>query len=158
MRKKIITKILSIIMVFLLIQIPCHAQEETTITFENLKTFVYPQRRPFKTPYTSESKVDNVIPLGNNENTITLTLNDAPKDEFYFVSLYIMDDENGHRYLTPPCGVMFDGKEITFTGLLGGTDYRLMLSTFLKNQTISGSIKTGFIEWEGQKWVRKYYL
>lgn len=146
MSKKIITKVLSIIMVFLLIQIPCNAQEETTITFENFKTFVYPQRRAFKTPYTSESKVDNVIPLGNNENTITLTLNDAPKDELYFVSLYIMDDENGHRYLTPPCGVMFDGKEITFTGLLGGTDYRLMLSTFLKNQTISGSIKTGFIE------------
>ncbi len=146
MDKKIIIKILSTIMVLLLIQIPCNAQEENTIAFENYETFIYPQRRPFKTPYTSESKVDNVIPLGNNENTITLTLNDAPKDEFYFVSLYIMDDENGHRYLTPPCGVMFDGKEITFTGLLGGTDYRLMLSTFLKNQTISGSIKTGFIE------------
>lgn len=146
MGKKIIIKILSTIMVLLLIQIPCNAQEENTITFENYGTFVYPQRRPFKTPYTSESKVDNVIPLGNNENTIALTLNNAPKDELYFASLYIMDDKNGHRYLTPPCGVIFDGKEITFTGLLGGTDYRLMLSTFSKNQTISGSIKTGFIE------------
>lgn len=113
------------------------------IPIDNRKFLAYPTGSVVQTPYTSESKVNNVIPLEDGENTITVKLTDAPSNEIYFVSVYDMETET---YITPNYGVPIIADEFVITGLTGGREYRLRISGLFMDRNLSGTISTGFTE------------
>ncbi len=116
---------------------------ESKIVFENKKTHLYPIFSNLPTEYTSLSKVNNVVPLDKDENTITVTLKDTDESDIYFISIY---DVTEGKYITASTGVAVYPGEFTVSGLTGGHEYTVKASSFFKEQNLSGEIITSYTD------------
>lgn len=113
------------------------------VEIDNQQFYAFPTGSVIQTPFTSGSMVNNVIPLEETENTITVRLTDAPQNEIYFISVYDMGTET---YITPTYGTPVTPDEFTVTGLTGGREYRLRISGLFTDRTLSGTVSTGSAE------------
>lgn len=141
MLKKIISSVL------LVSSLSCAAAAGAAeIAIDEQKFYAYPNGAVIQTPFTSASQVNNVIPLEETENAITVKLTNAPENEIYFISVYDMETE---KYITPNYGMPVTEDEFTVMGLTGGREYRLRISALFADRTLSGTVVTSNAEQEG---------
>lgn len=117
----------------------CYASDEP-ITFENQTVFMCPTMQNLQTGIMSESKVNNIISLAENENCISLSF--SAVDDILFVSVF--DLEMG--YVTPAGGIPVTQDKFVIKGLTGGHDYHVRVAALLNEHIVSGTIQTGFEE------------
>ena len=118
----------------------CYAAGEP-IHFEDKEVHMCPIMVNLPTGITSESKINNIVPLAENENCISISFSSVD-NEIYFVSIY--DIETG--YVTPASGVPVTQDKFTVKGLTGGHNYHVRVSSLFNEHNISGTIQTGFEE------------
>ena len=116
---------------------------ETEIEFTNKQLYLYPVFSNLPTEYTSESLVNNVVPLDTGESTIKVTFSNADTDDIYFISIY---DVTENRYVTDTIGMAIDSDQFTISGLTGGHEYTVKSAALFQEHAVSGTIVTGYTE------------
>ena len=101
----------------------------------------------------SEVKVDPAdamdqlgkVVLAENENTISLSCGDAGANDVYFISVYELDEDPQYivKYMGP---VNITGFKIS--GLEGGKEYNVRLSSLTGRRYVSGTLTTSYEEVE----------
>lgn len=144
MLKKVLVTMLSNI-ILLNMATTAIAAEGKTIDITEEKLHLYPTFSSFTTKYTSGSMVENIVPLAEDENAITVSLTDVNDKEFYFVSVYDITEE---QYITSSKGVPIAKDKFIAKGLVGGHDYKIRASSLFNESIVNGKISTSYIDSE----------
>lgn len=143
MSKKIMVTMLSAVIIMFNIASATISAEEKVINIKEHKLSLYPVFGSFKTEYTSSSKVDNVVPLAEDENAITLSLTDAQAKEIYIVSVFDITED---RYITSNKGLAVSKDKFIIKGLTGGHEYKIRACSLFEEKAVSGTITTGHMD------------
>ncbi|MDO5396710.1 MAG: fibronectin type III domain-containing protein [bacterium] len=119
----------------------CHAANEP-IYFDDMTVHMCPVMNNLPTGITSETKVNNIVPLSEGENCISLSFSAVDDNDIYFVSVFDIDE----GYITPVSGVPVTQDKFVIKGLTEGHNYHVRVSALLNEHTVSGTIQTGFKE------------
>lgn len=105
--------------------------------------YLYPSFAPLKTEFTSADMVNNIIPLGEEENAITVSLTNTKENEIFVMSVYDITDK---KYITSNKGVAITEEKFTIKGLIGGHEYKVNACALFNETSVNGTITTGYIE------------
>lgn len=87
-----------------------------------------------------------VVSLAEDENTITLSCNSVSElNEKYYISVYQKGTVEGAHYIVKYFGPV-QISDFSISGLEGGKDYKIFLSSVGNQQQVSGKITTSKTE------------